>query len=98
MIERVSHGVGHGFRPFLKLLPTAAASCDVVFSDSVAPESAPFVVVTSEPDLSNVGEPVVFGDLLRHQMTMVVYNRLFFSTFVIKFAGISVPEKKIFVD
>ena len=55
-------------------------------------------MVAAEPDLGDVGELVVFSGLLRDEMAVVVYNRLFFSAFVIELAGIFVFKKKVVVD
>ena len=64
VIEGIAHGIWHGFGPFLEFFPVAGIlSCAVTFINSVGSHGAPFVMVALEPDLSQVVELPVVGDM-----------------------------------
>ena len=77
VVERVAHRVGHGLRPLLEGLPRAArAARDVFLRYAVAAHRAPFIVVARvavhQPELGDIAELDVFGNLLRGEMAVVV--------------------------
>ena len=51
MVQRVAHGVRHGFGPFLELLPVGGVACYETFIHAVGAKRAPFVVVAFQPYL-----------------------------------------------
>ena len=85
MVERVTQGVGHRLRPRVELLAVGGVARHKPLIDAVGPHCTPLVMVTREPDLRNVVELAVLGNLLRNQMRVVVDNRLIFCEFVVEF-------------
>ena len=77
VIGGIAHGVWHGFRPLLKLLPVAGIPCAVLFIDPVGAHSPPFVMIAIQPYLGAVGKLAVNGNVLRRNVTVVVENRHF---------------------
>ena len=66
------------FRPFLKFLPIARILTGAVFFiHTVGAHGPPFVMITFEPYLLEVVEPVIICDIGRVQMTMVINDGCF---------------------
>jgi hypothetical protein len=55
-------------------------------------------MVALQPDLEEVAEPAVGGDVLRRKMTVVVQNRLGGRKLVIKATRRGGGQEKVFVD
>ncbi len=77
VVQRVPHGIGNGFSPFLEGFPGAVFSTgEVLFAYAIGPHRTPFIVVTimpvHQPELGNVAELDVFGNLLRHQVAVII--------------------------
>ena len=84
VIKRVPHRVWDSLRPFLEFLVAAAVSCYVFLQNSVASERSPFVVVSTQPQLSDVAELIVVGDHLRLQVAVIVNDRQLLRKIVIQ--------------
>ena len=65
MIERVTDGLRHGSRPGIKFLAVACVAGTQAFSDAVGAHGAPFIVIALQPDVIQVFETVIVGNLLR---------------------------------
>src|SRR5689334_10720993 len=63
VIERVAERLRHSLRPRKKFLPGLGVPGTVTFGDSVGPHRTPFVVIAIQPDLEEVAELAVFGDV-----------------------------------
>ena len=87
MIERVTDGVRDGRRPGVKLLAIGRIAGAQALSHTVGAHRTPFVMVTLQPDVIQVFETVIFGNLLRRQMAVVVENRLIFCIVVVQAAS-----------
>ncbi|MPN00523.1 hypothetical protein SDC9_147718 [bioreactor metagenome] len=74
-------------RPRVKLLAVGSVAGTQALSDTVSAHRAPFVMVAFQPDVIQILEPVVFGDLLWRQMAMVIEDRLVFRIIMIQTAG-----------
>ena len=65
VIERVTDGVRDGRRPGVKLLAIGRIAGAQALSHAVGAHRTPFVMVTLQPDVIQVFETVIFGNLLR---------------------------------
>ncbi|MNE29065.1 hypothetical protein D3C80_1225330 [compost metagenome] len=65
VIQRVTDGVWHGCRPRIKLLAVSRITGTQALSHTVGAHRTPFVVVTLQPDVIQVFEAIIFGNLLR---------------------------------
>ena len=74
MVQRVAHGVGHGFGPFLELLPVGGIAGYEMFVHAVGAERAPFVVVALQPDPGQIGEDMIVGHILGREVAVIVYD------------------------
>ena len=85
MIERVTHGVRHCFRPLFELLPIGGIGARAIaFVHSVGTHSTPFVVVATEPDFGQRTELIVVSHHLWNEVTMIVDDRHFSRMLVVK--------------
>ena len=75
VIKGIAERLGHDLGPLLELLPVGRVAGAVTLLDAGRTHRPPLVVVSVKPRLRKVLEPVVFGDLPRRQMTMVVDDR-----------------------
>ena len=98
MIERITHGMLHGVRPFFKLLVSWFVSRDIFFRYAVGTHGAPFVVVSTKPYLRQVGKLVVVGYLLWDQVAVIIDDRHFRCVFVIQFLGGIRLEQEIGIE
>ena len=77
VVKGVSHGVRHCFHPFFVLFPVRSIfTCTVFFINTVGAHRTPFVMVTLEPNLPQVVELMVFRNVFRIQMAVIIDNRL----------------------
>ena len=74
VIQRISYGVGNGFTESLEFFEIGLGPCDVFFTESHASHGSPLVVVSAQPDVSDVSESRIFSDHLGIQMTMIVID------------------------
>ena len=98
VVERVPHCIRDCLCPFFELLIAAAVTCDEFFRHTVASHRSPFVMVSSQPYLSQVLELVVVCDHFRYEMAVVVDDRHLLCTLMIKFAGEFICKHEIVVD
>ena len=76
VVERVAHRIGHRLGPLLELFPVAGILARaILLIDAVGTHRAPFVMIAFEPDLRQVVEAVVLGDIRGNQVAMVVDDR-----------------------
>lgn len=85
--ERVADRVWNGRGPGVKLLAVAGVAGTQALSHTVGAHRTPFIVVTLQPDVIQVFETVIFGNLLRRQVAVVVENRLVFGIVMIQTAS-----------
>ena len=74
-IERVAQCVRHGTGPRQKLLIGRSIAGAVILGHSIGAHQSPFVVVAFQPDLPQIAEAVVGGDICGRQMRMVVQDQ-----------------------
>ena len=65
VVERVADGVRNGRRPGVKLLAVGRIAGTQALSHAVGAHGTPFIVVTLQPDVIQVFEAIIFGNLLR---------------------------------
>ena len=75
VVERIAERFGDGFRPLLELFPIGGVAGAEAFLDACGPHRPPLVMVAGEPDLREVGEAAVGGDLGRRQVAMIIDDR-----------------------
>ena len=97
VVKRIAHSIRHGFRPLAEFLPGTLVSGDIFFRNTVSAHSAPFVMVSAQPEFSNVTELVVLCNHLRNEMAVVVDDGHSFGCLVVKLAGCLPGQHKIFV-
>ena len=76
VIERIAQALRHGRGPRQELLVRRGVAGAEALRHPVGPHRAPFVVIALEPDLEQVREPPVAGDVSRRQMAVIIENRL----------------------
>ena len=74
MVERIAQGCRHGASPGKKLFVRVRVAGAEAFVNSVGPHGAPFVVIALQPDLEEIIETTVRGDIRRREMRMVIQN------------------------
>jgi len=98
VIQGITHGIGKGFGPFFEFFPVAGILTGAItFINSVGSHGTPFIMVTFEPDLSQVVEFVIFGNVFGVQVAVIINNRQIFGVLVEKLFGYFVFQHKIFV-
>ncbi|MNZ91079.1 hypothetical protein D3C78_1100530 [compost metagenome] len=65
VIQRVTDGMRHGCRPRIKLFAVSRITGTQALSHTVGAHRTPFVMVTLQPDVIQVFEAIIFGNLLR---------------------------------
>ena len=98
VVERVAQRRGHGGAPRGMLFPRRGVAGAQALGHAVRAQGAPLVVVAAEPDLAQVGEPVVVGDLRRRQVTVVIVDRLRLRVGVVEIAGGGGLQEKVVVN
>ncbi len=103
VIEGVTEGVRHSLRPLFEGLPgVVLSSGKIIFADTVGAHGTPFIMVAvmpvHQPELGDVAELDVLGNLLRHQMAMVIDDGHVLGMLVIKLPGSLALKHEIFVD
>src|SRR6267143_3614721 len=98
LIEGISQRVGNGARPGQKLFIGRRISGTVALRDSVCSHRPPFIVISFQPDLEQILELAVGGDVGRGQMRVIVHNRLVRGVLVIEPSSYFGVEKEVIVD
>ena len=98
VIQRIAERFGHNLGPLLELLPVAGVAGAIAFRHAGRAHRPPFVMIAVEPDLRQVGEAVVLGNLPRRQVAVVVDDRQITGELVIKLDRAVVLQKKVFGD
>ena len=103
VVERVTESIRHGFSPLFEGLPgVVLSSGKIIFADTVGAHGTPFIMVAvmpvHQPELGDVAELDVLGNLLRHQMAMVIDDGHVLGMLVIKLPGSLALKHEIFVD
>ena len=73
--QRISNGLFQCFSPFLKFFPIRRISCNIAFFNTIGTHLTPFVMVSPQPDLSNIFKLSVLCDFLWVNVAMIVQNR-----------------------
>ncbi len=87
VIERISKTARHGLRPSLELLVVTCIAGDIFFRHAVSPHRPPLVMVAVEPGLGYIIEPMVGGDKIGRQVTVIVVNGHSLCVLVVKNPG-----------
>src|ERR1700722_831515 len=96
MVERISHGMRYRSGEGAELFPIACVARAILLGNAIPAHRPPFVMVAREPDLREVCEGVVFSDLPRREMAMVIKDRLRLGVLVIELACHVGKEEEIF--
>ena len=84
VIQRVAQRLRHRRRPGAELVQRPRVAGAVAFVDAVGAHRPPLVMIALEPDLEQVVEPPVLGDVARRQVVVIVENRLLGSVALVK--------------
>lgn len=87
MIKWVAQGVRHGFGPFLEFGKVVLFPGAIAFIDAIGSHGPPLVMIAVQPDLGQVVERQITGNLIGRQMTMVVDDRHRFGKLVVELLG-----------
>jgi hypothetical protein len=98
VVERIAHGFGHRLRPRFELFPVVGVAGAVALAHPVGPHRPPFVVIAVQPQFREGAKPVVFRDLLRRQMGVIIDDRKALREPMVKVAGDLRFEEKVFVQ
>ena len=98
VVERVAQAARDGCRPGQELLVGVGVAGAEALVDPVGAHRPPLVVVALEPDLEQVREPAVLGDVLRRQVAVVIEDRLVRGVGFVEPARGCVVQKELRVD
>ena len=96
VVERISDKMLDCLRPFEEFFVVRLVAGDVVLGHAVSAHLSPFVVVAAKPDFREVLEFLVFGNLSRNQVAVIVPKRLVFARLKQLLSGFRL-KKKVFV-
>ena len=96
VIERIAECLGHHLGPLFEFLPVRSVTCAIAFRDAGRAHRPPLVMIAAEPNLREVGEAVVLGDLPRRQMAMVVDDGQIAGKAVVQLDGAIALQKEVF--
>ena len=98
VVDRVADQAGHNFREAVKLIVEACAAGHILFRHRIGTHHAPLVMIARQPCLADVCELLVFVNLCRVQMAVIVENRHFFRMVVIQPARCLSSEQEILAN
>ena len=98
MVNRVPQGVRNRVRPSEKLFVGRCRAGTEALGNAVSAHGSPFVVITRKPDLVQVFEATVDGDIGCVKVRVIVDDRLRFSVLVIKALCRRRMQQEIFVN
>jgi len=96
VVEGIAQRVGNGSRPGQKFLIGRGIAGNVLFRDAVGPHGSPFIVVPFKPDLEEIGETAILGNIARREMAVVVEDRLRSRKLMIKPTRRVVRQQELF--
>ena len=76
VIERIAQRLRHRLRPREKLVSRRRVARAECLGHTARPHRAPLVMIPFEPDLEQIREPAILGDILRRQMAVIVDDGL----------------------
>ena len=74
MIKRVAYKLGKGFCKLLKFCVFVSISCYVLLGNTRCTHLAPLIMVTAEEEVKCISELIIFCNLLRLKVAMIVDN------------------------
>jgi len=98
MVERIAETVGNGGSPSEKFIVGGSVAGAEGFGDTVGSHSAPLVVIAFEPDLEEVAELAIGGDVRCGKMRMEIEDGERSGKFVVEMAGGGSVEEEVVVD
>jgi len=98
VVERIAEGVREGPHPGVKLLPRAGVAGAEALGHAVRPHRPPLVVVAANPDVRQVPELMIRGDLRLRHMAVVVVDRLPLGIPVVELPGRVGLQQEVVVD
>lgn len=98
MVERIAQSAGHGRCPGQEFFIGRGIARAVAFGNSVGTHRAPFVVIALEPNLEEVAEAAIGGDILRREMAVIIENRLVCGVLAVEPPPRFIFEQEIGVD
>ncbi|MBA7710400.1 hypothetical protein ES703_119342 [subsurface metagenome] len=96
VIKWISQAAGYGLGPLLELLIITRIAGTVLFVDTIGSHCPPFVVVVVKPNLGQILELMVVGDLLSRQVAVIIVDRHLCRVLMVKGSRSLCLEKKIF--
>jgi hypothetical protein len=98
MVERIAEAVRNSGSPSEKFVVKGSVTGAEGFGDTVGPHGAPLVVIAFEPDLEEVAELAIGGDVRGGKMRMEIEDGERSGKFVIEVAGGGSVEEEVVVD
>ena len=98
VVKGIAKSVGNGAGPCQEFVKVGSVAGAEVFGHSIGTHGAPLVVIAFEPDLEQIIEAAIFGDVFRPKVTVVIDDGLGFGVIVVELLSFPGMEKKIFVD
>ena len=98
VIERIAQRRGYGLGPGLELVKRSCIPGALAFVDIVGSHGAPLVMVAFQPDFGQVSELVVFSDVARREVAVVIEDGLALGVGVKEVPRGAVGKQKVFVD
>ena len=97
VVEGIAKGPGNRPRPRLKFVIRGCRSRAVFLSHPIAAHGPPFVVVPLEPNLEEIGEAAIAGNIGGRQMAVIINDRQILREFVIQASGGLGLQQEVFV-
>src|SRR5262245_58791231 len=98
VIERIAQRVGDGARPRQELLVGVGVSGAKALFDAVGAHGPPFIVVARQPNLEQIGELPVGGDVLRRKMAVIIEDGFLRGVFMVQAACGFCSQQEIVMD
>src|SRR5208283_6105864 len=97
MVERIAEAMGDGGSPGKEFVVRGSVSSAKGFGDTVGAHGAPLVVIAFEPDLEEVAELAIGGDVRGGKMRMEIEDGERSGKFVVEMAGGGSVEEEVVV-
>ncbi len=95
VIQRVAERLRDGLGPFLEFLPIRGVAGAVAFRHARGAHRPPLVMVAVQPDLREVLEAAIRGDVAGRKMAVIIDDRLLLGETMIQFGSAIVPQQEV---
>lgn len=98
IVEGIAKSVRDGGCPSIEFLTISGVSGDVAFGDAIGSHCPPLIMVVPEPDIGGILPTMVFANLARGKVSVVVENRLLRCGLMVEMTRRLASEEKILIE